>query len=72
MLKDGRIRIGDNDLLKMHLLNSAMKTNSETNRRRLIKINRTAHIDGCAALLDGMTVRQKFYAEIGEQLKNRG
>ena len=72
MLKDGRIKIGDNDLLKMHLLNSATKVNSETNRRRLIKINRAAHIDGCAALLDAMTVRQKFYAEIGEQLKNRG
>ena len=33
---------------------------------------RHAHIDGAAALLDAMTVRQKYYAEIGAQLKNGG
>lgn len=71
LLKDGAIRIGENDLLKMHLYNSAMKRNAETNRRRLVKINPTLHIDGTAALLDAMTVRQKWYPEIGEQLMNR-
>ena len=39
-------------------------------RRRLVKISQNAHIDGCAALLDAFTVRQKWYGEIGEQLKN--
>ena len=72
LLKDGKVHIGDNDLLKMHLLNSAMKRNSETNRRKLIKINQNLHVDGTASLLDAMTVRQKHYAEIGERLRNHG
>lgn len=39
---------------------------------KLVKMSATDHIDGCAALLDGMTVRQKWCAEIGGQLKNAG
>ncbi len=70
LLSDGRIHIGDNDLLKIHLLNSAMKMSVERGRGKLVKINANAHIDGTAALLDAMTVRQKYYAEIGGQLKN--
>lgn len=69
-LKDGRIHIGDNDLLKVHLLNSAIKMNTERGRGRLVKINPTDHIDGCAALLDAMCVRQKYWNELGQQLKN--
>lgn len=70
LLEDGKIHIGDNDLLKMHLLNSAVKMSTERDRGRLVKINPSLHIDGTAALLDAMTVRQKWYAEIGEQLQN--
>lgn len=70
LLKDGKIHIGDNDLLKVHLLDMAVKTDSESGRCKPIKLAPTAHIDGGAALLDAMTVRQKYYAEIGEQLKN--
>ena len=70
LIKDKKIYIGDNALLKMHLLNSAVKISTERGRGRLIKIHPTAHIDGTAALLDALCVRQKFYAEIGEQLKN--
>ena len=70
LMKDETFCIGDNDLLKIHLLNSAMKQNEE-GRRRLVKINPALHIDGCAAMLDAMTVRQKWAQEIGEQLKNR-
>ena len=69
-LKDGKVHIGDNDLLKIHLFNSALKVSAEKGRSKLVKIKPTAHIDGMAALLDAMTVRQKWYAEIGEQLKN--
>ena len=72
LIRDGHICIGDNDLLKAHLLNSATKTESESGRSKLVKLNATAHIDGAAALMDAMTVRQKYYAEIGEQLKNGG
>lgn len=70
LMKDGTICIGDNDLLKMHLFDSAVKVNTETNRRRLVKLRQYAHIDGVAALLDAFCVRQKWYGEIGEQLKN--
>lgn len=70
LLEDGKIHIGDNDLLKVHLLNSAIKMNTERGRGRLVKINPADHIDGTAALLDAMTVRQKWAADIGEQLKN--
>ena len=69
-IKDGKIRIGDNALLKMHFLNSAIKMNNERGRGRLIKINPTAHIDLMASVLDAFCVRAKYYDEIGEQLKN--
>lgn len=70
LIKDGKVHIGDNDLLKMHLFDSAVKMNTETNRRKLVKLRQTAHIDGTAALLDAFCVRQKWYGEIGEQLRN--
>lgn len=69
-LEDRKLHIGDNDLLKMHLLNSAIKMSTERGRGKLVKLSPSLHIDGCAALLDALTVRQKWYAEIGEQLKN--
>lgn len=70
LLKDKKINIGDNDLLKSHLLNSAVKMSTERGRGKLVKINQYAHIDGTAALLDALVVREKWYQEIGEQLKN--
>lgn len=70
LLEDGKLHIGDNDLLKMHLLNSAIKMSTERGRGKLVKLHPSLHIDGCAALLDAMTVRQKHYADIGSQLKN--
>lgn len=72
ILEDGRLHIGDNDLLKMHLLNGAIKMSTERGRGKLVKLSPSLHIDGAAALLDAMTVRQKYFAEIGEQLKNKG
>ena len=70
LLEDGKIHIGDNDLLKMHLLNGAIKMSTERGRGKLVKLNPSLHIDGAAALLDAMTVRQKWYGEIGERLAN--
>ena len=70
LLEDKKIHIGNNDLLKAHLLNSAIKMSVERGRGKLVKLNPKVHIDGAAALLDAMTVRQKWFAEIGEQLKN--
>ena len=70
LIKDKRLYIGDNDLLKSHLLNAAVKISTERGRGRLVKINQTARIDGVAALADALCVRQKWFGEIGEQLKN--
>lgn len=70
LMADGVINIGDNDLLKVHLLNMAKKVEAETERCRIVKIGKNDHIDGGAALLDALCVRQKWYTEIGEQLKN--
>jgi phage terminase large subunit-like protein len=70
LMKDGKVHCGDNDLLKIHLLNSAIKMNVERGRGRLVKINPTMHIDGTAALSDAFCVRQQNYNEIGGQLAN--
>lgn len=70
LLEDGKIHIGDNDLLKAHLLNSAIKMSAERGRGRLIKINPNLHIDGVASLLCAMCVRQKWYGELGDRLVN--
>ena len=70
LMKDGKVCIGDNDLLKMHFLNSAVKMSAERGRGRLVKVSPTAHIDGMAALLCGLTVRQKYYSELSGRLKN--
>lgn len=72
LMKDGAVNIGDNDLLRVHMLDAALKLESETSKVKLIKVAPAAHIDGVAALSDAFTVRQKYYAEIGEQLKNEG
>ena len=70
LIKDKQLYIGNNDLLKSHLLNAAIKMSIERGRGRLVKINPASHIDGTAALADALCVRQKWYAEIGVQLRN--
>lgn len=70
LLKDGKIHIGNNDLLKVHMLNSAIKFNAQRGRGRLVKMSPSDHIDGMASLVDALCVRQKFYGELGERLKN--
>jgi len=70
LLEDGKIHIGDNDLLKIHLLNSAIKMSTERGRGKLVKLSPNDHVDGTAALLDAMCVRQKWFSEIGGQLAN--
>lgn len=72
ILKDGKMHIGDNDLLKVHLLNSAVKMSVERGRGKLVKLSPMDHIDGTAALLDAMTVRQKHYETLGNRLRNEG
>ena len=69
-IKDGAIKIGDNGLLKIHLLNAALKMENETERLKLIKQSPREHVDGVAALLDAKTVKAKYTDEIGGQLAN--
>ena len=70
IIKDGDFKIVDNNLLKAHFLNVALKHNMETRKFRPIKIEQRAHIDGFVSVIDAMTVRQKYNDEIGELLKN--
>lgn len=70
LFKDGKVHIGNNDLLKVHLLNSAIKMNVERGRGKLIKLNASSHIDGTAAMADAFCVRQKWWGELGDRLIN--
>ena len=71
MIKDGRLRCAnDNDLMKVHMLDAALKFEEGTNRRRLIKLNQRAHIDGMAALSDAICMRHNYYEELAGQLAN--
>ena len=77
MLREGRIRdMDDNDLLKIHMADSAQQTESNTDyahpRKKLVKITKQAHVDGMAALLDAMFMRQLKWAEMGKRLMNGG
>ena len=70
MIKDGTLRSAeDNNLMKIHMMDSALQM-YEDNRRRLVKVSSTAHIDGMAALLDAMTMRRNYYTEMEHLLRN--
>ena len=70
LLRDKKLRLGRNNLLKAHFLNVGMKQNEETRKIRPVKIDPRTHIDGFVAVIDALTVRQKWYDQIGGQLKN--
>ena len=70
LLRDQTLQLGDNKLLKAHFLNVGMKQNVETRKIRPVKIDPRTHIDGFVAVIDALTVRQKWYDQIGVQLKN--
>lgn len=70
LIRDGTLQLGDNQLLKAHFLNVAMKQNAENRKIRPVKIESRMHIDGFVAVIDALTVRQKWNETIGVQLKN--
>ena len=73
MIKDGRLRCAnDNDLMKIHMLDAALKFEDGTNRRRLVKMSNNAHIDGMAALSDAICMRHNHYEGLAAQLSNEG
>ena len=70
MIKDGTLKSAeDNNLMKIHMMDSALKYD-ETNRRRLVKVSSTAHVDGMAALLDAMCMRRNYYTQMEQLLRN--
>lgn len=71
-IKDEKFKIANNNLLKAHFLNVALKHNTETRKFRPVKIEQRSRIDGFVSVIDAMTVRQKYYNEIGEMLNNVG
>ncbi len=70
LFKDRKVHIGDNDILKAHLMNSAIKMSVERGRGRLVKLNASSHIDGVAAMTDAFCVRQHDWVEFEDRLKN--
>ena len=70
LLRDKTLQLGQNNLLKAHFLNVGMKQNEETRKIRPVKIDQRCHIDGFVAVIDALTVRQKWYDQIGDQLRN--
>ena len=75
MLREGRIRdMDDNDLLKIHMADAAQQMESNTEqahpRKKLVKISKSAHVDGVAALLDAMAMRQFKWDQLGRRLTN--
>jgi len=71
LLRDKTLRIGRNNLLKSHFLNVALKQNTENRKYQPVKIDPRCHIDGFVAVIDALTVRQKWYDSIGAQLQNK-
>ena len=76
MLREGKIRcLDDNDLLKIHLMDAAQQIETNTSahpRKKLVKLSKNAHVDGVAAILDAMCMRQNHWAEMGKRLQNAG
>ena len=73
MIRDRTLQSGNqNGLMKIHMIDSALKLDSISRRRQLVKIkdNATVHIDGMAALLDAMCMRRNYYNELGNLLRN--
>ena len=70
LLRDKTLQLGANNLLKAHFLNVGMKQNEETRKIRPVKIDPRCHIDGFVSVIDALTVRQKWYDQIGDRLKN--
>ena len=76
LLREGKIRdMDDNDLLKIHLADSAMKMENAAERahprKMLVKISNKAHVDGTAMLLDAMAMRVFNWDKLGSRLENR-
>ena len=76
LIREGKVRdMDDNDLLKIHMADSAMKMESGADRahprKMLVKISNKAHVDGMAMLLDAMAMRIFKWDKLGSRLQNK-
>ena len=69
-MKDGAYCLGENNLLRAHLLNVAVDININDSRMKPVKLEKRAHIDGAVSIFDALAVKMKFHKEIGKQLTN--
>lgn len=76
LVKDRKIKISaDSDLMKIHMLGAAQLIESNTSahpRKKLVKLEKNTHVDGVAALLDALCMRQVHWDELRGQLENGG
>lgn len=74
LVKSEKIKFADNnDLLKLHFLDAALQVESGVSahpRKKLVKINQRAHVDGVAAVLDALCMRSNYWSQYGNQLMN--
>ncbi len=73
MIRDKKLQSGNqNGLMKIHMIDSALKHDTISRRRQLVKIKEdaTVHIDGMAALLDAMCMRRNYYNDLENLLRN--
>ena len=74
LMKAGKLRCADdNDLLKIHFMDAALQIESNTSthtRKKLVKLSKNAHVDGVAAILDALCMRQVHWNDLGERLMN--
>ena len=75
LLKSGLFRCAnDNDLLKLHMMDAAQQLEAGTSahaRKKLVKLTKSAHVDGVAAILDALCMRANKWNELGGQLMNK-
>ena len=76
LIREGRLRdMDDNDLLKIHLADAAQKMESNLDRahprKMLVKISTKAHVDGMAALMDAIAMREFKWNDLGSRLQNK-
>lgn len=76
LIREGKVRdMDDNDLLKIHLADAAVKMESAGERahprRMLVKISNKAHVDGAVTLLDALAMRIFNWDKLGSRLQNK-
>ena len=76
LIREGKVRdMDDNDLLKIHLADAAVKLESGNERahprKMLVKISNKAHVDGAVTLLDALAMRIFNWDKLGSRLQNK-